>query len=233
MNKWCGKLLGTVALVIFAMSSSARADNIFLGIQQDGSPAAPSLVQSGSGYISFTGGFAGAFSFNIISATGAPILDEPAFSTSSMDVENVDGLSHVLNVFLTQTDITSPPAGNSFLSSFTSQTFSGGIVSVVEQTFIDPNNGLFDGTLLASQTFNGLGSTSSVDSAPALDGTYSETVEYTITTNGLGRVNDTINIDAAPQAVPEPSTLALFATALLGLAALAATKRSPLRSLEA
>jgi hypothetical protein len=232
MSKWCGKLLGTVALVILAMSPSARADNIFLGIQQDGSPATPSLVQSGNGYISFTGGLGGAFSFNMISATGNPILTEPAFSTSSMDVQNVDGLSHVLNVFLTQTDLTSPQSVNSFLSSFTSQTFSGGITSVVEQTFIDPNNGWFDGTLLASQTFNGLGSASSVDSTPPLDGAYSETVEYTITTNGFGRVNDTINIDAAPQAVPEPSTLALFSTALLGLAALAATKRSRLPSLE-
>jgi hypothetical protein len=209
---------------VLALASGAQADNISIALQEDGG-AITLVASSSTGYASFVGTY-GTFTFNSVSGTGFPNLAEPSLASTSLDVQNsyAPG-THTLNVFVTQSGVTSPTGVNSFLSSFTSQAFTGLIFSVTEQTFIDTTNGLYGGTLLASSTFTGIGSNSSVNNTPSLSNPYSETVEYTIITNGAGRVNDTIDIDPSqPTPVPEPSGSSLLLSAF-GVGGLLLTKR--------
>ena len=56
-----------------------------------------------------------------------------------------------------------------------------------------------------------------MNNTPNLTGPYNETVEYTITTKGVGIVAASIQIAGAPVSTPEPSTLLLMALGLGGL----------------
>jgi hypothetical protein len=110
--------------------------------------------------------------------------------------------------------------------------FTGAIASVEELTFIDPGNGLYGGTQLASATFFGAGATSSTNSfTPPLTGPYSETVEYIVTTNGAGSVNDTVDI-TDPTPVSEPSALLLAGLGIGGVFLLLETNIPVSRSLD-
>ena len=217
--------LAVAIFVLVTAVSSAHADAISIGYSVDGG-AITSLGSSITGNFSVTGTAIGAFTFNNISGTGSPILSEPQLSTSSLNVQSGAG-SHTLNVFITEQGLSFPSGVNSFLSSFNSQTFSGSISSVLEQTFIDTTNGLWGGTSLASANFTGIGSTSSTNNSPSLGpNPYSETVEYTITTYGVGNVNDTIDINLGQAtSVPEPSTLVLTGFGLSGLLLLVSKRR--------
>jgi hypothetical protein len=202
---------------VFVLAPGANADIISIGLQQAGinGGAIATVVSTNAGYASFASNY-GSFTFNSISGIGYPNLAEPSLSSTSLNVSS--GIGGAINVFVTQSGVTSPAGVNSFLSSFTSQMFSGLITSVTEQTFIDTSNGLYGGTLLASSNFTGIGSNSSVNNTPSLSNPYSETVEYTIIATGAGNVNDTVNISDPPSIpAPEPSSLLLSALGVAGL----------------
>lgn len=179
------------------------------------------VATSSTGYVSFTSSFA-TFTFNNANGTGSPILSEPNLLTNSIDVSSSAG--GVLNVFITETGLTTPTGASLFQSGFTSNTFSGNVQSVLEQTFIDttnsdPSQSTWGGQLLASQLFTGTGSQDSINLTPDLGvGPYSETAEFTITFGGSGSVNDSINLNQAPDPAPEPSVALLLGSGLLGLA---------------
>jgi len=202
-----------LVLALLVLPSGVRANTITIGVSQDG--IAGVLQTAGNGSASFAGLTYGAFTLNLASGIGSPILTEPSLLITSLNAQaNSAG---VLHVFITEQYLILTGV-NSFISSFASNLLIGGATSVVEQTFVDASNGLFGGTQLASSTFTGLGSNSSSDSAPSLDGGfYSVTVEYTITATGAGNVNDTINLNLGSSTVPEPSALLLTGFGLGGL----------------
>jgi hypothetical protein len=205
-----------LVLALLVLPSGACANTITIGLQEASvNGGAVTTVGSGNGTVSLVGITYGDFIFNNLSGTGTPILAPPTLSTTSINVSSSTGA--VLNVFITETGLTFPTGVNSFISAFTAN-LSGAVTSVVETTFIDTSNNLFGGTQLASATFTGTGNTSSTDNTPNL-GTYSETVEYTITTTGSGSVNDTIDISLGPggSSVPEPSALLLSGFGIGGL----------------
>jgi hypothetical protein len=66
---------------------------------------------------------------------------------------------------------------------------------------------------LSQATFSSIGTASPAGAPETLAGPFSVTEEYTITADGTGNANLTIDLSAA---VPEPATLTLFASGLLG-----------------
>ena len=204
-------LTATALLAVPAFFSTAAMalPTISIGLQEGG----PIVTESSStsGFASFAGSF-GTFNFNSITATGSPLLPQPTFDTTSLQTSST--VAGTINVYITEQGMTAPQGVNSFMSSFTSNAFFGSAISVVEQSFVSSTNALYTGTLMASQTFTGLGSTAVISSTPLLSGPYSETIEYTIAVGaGNANVNDTVNITS----VPEPISLAVLGSGLLGL----------------
>lgn len=91
---------------------------------------------------------------------------------------------------------------------------------MTESTYVDLGNGVFATTSpLSSFTFTGIGNQALSATTPSLVGPYSETEVFNIAATGIGSVQDTITINNA-SAVPEPGTLTLFGSGLIGLAGL-------------
>lgn len=200
-----------LALVVamLALPSRAAADNIVISLQENG--GAIQQVANGNGSAVYAGQF-GDFIFNGVSGTGTPKLAEPGLQSSSLDISSWGKGTDVLSIFVTEMGLTSPSGVNPFTSAFAAA-FTGNVTSVLEQTFIGVPG---SGTLLSQYLFTKDGSASLVGNTPNLSGAYNETVEYTITTTGVGGVLAAIQIAGGdgPVNAPEPSTLLLMGLGL-------------------
>jgi hypothetical protein len=152
---------------------------------------------------------------NNVSGTGSPILPQPLLLTNSTNITAGSG-NHVLNVFITEQDLSSPTGIAQFLSRFSSTLFTGAVTSVVETTLLSTSNALYAGTQLSTATFTTGGFVVGTQNSPSLAPLYSETAQYTITTSGAGNVVDAIVIST-----PEPASLTLFGVGLLSTLAFA------------
>jgi hypothetical protein len=214
--------------VLLVVASGAYADTISIGLQENGgSISTVATGTPGAGFASYAGVY-GDFSFNSITGEGSPNVPEPSLYSSSFNAQSSSTTGNVLRVYITEQGLTTTGVA-SFLSSFTSQAFTGAIASVQELTFINSGNGLYGGTQMASAIFYGAGATSSAYTPASLTGPYSETVEYIVTTNGIGSVNDTIDITAPTPSgptSPAPESSTLLQTGLgIGSLLLFVTKR--------
>jgi hypothetical protein len=206
------RLLLFASAAYLTLASIANAATVTIGLQQVGvNGGAITAVASGNGSAQIGNLPYGTFTSNTVDGTGRPILPLPdILDSSSLNVTS-DGAG-VLRVYVTSQNNTD--VSNVWLSSFTTNRLTAGW-SVMEQTFLDPNNGLFTTAIaLGSAVFNSIG-TSAAAVIAASGGNYSVTHLYTIVATGVGVANSTINLST-----PIPGALPLFATGLLGLWAL-------------
>jgi hypothetical protein len=212
------KLLMAAALAAGPLlaASAAHADVVSIGLQESGvNGGAITTVASSPGSVAYGGptSIYGTFTVNNVTGSGNPPLTSPQLLNSS-SINISSSTAGTLTVYVSETGIVAPaPTGAlNFISGLTQNLITAGF-SVQEQSFLDAGNTLYGLTTpLSSATFTAIATSTQTTAANAGAGPYSLTAVYTITSNGAGSANSTINVS-----VPEPGSLTLFGTMLLGL----------------
>jgi hypothetical protein len=225
-NRFRRLLLGSAtlltALLGVTLASPANATllpTISFGVSQNaGTPTLIGSTTTGMASFSFTtDDFVGT-----VSAIGAPILPQGTLDTSSIDARSSTNGNKTLYIYVTEQHLTASNLMglDTVISGFTANLFTGAAVSVTENTYISFTDALWTGAAMSTQMFTGLGSTS-MSTNVLLNAPFSETAEFIVKINGAGSVNDTINMS-----VPEPMSMALLGSGLIGLGLLRRAKRA-------
>lgn len=198
------KKLLFATVVLLALSATASAD-MAVRLQEG------ALTQdffSAPGTTSFTAQNVafGDFLISNISGASSPSTQAPVLlSTNSLDIQNTATGPHILQVFITGNNLTSPTGLVDAFSGFTSVTLSNGWIATL-QSLVDPGNANFTGNQIDQTTFTGTGvGTFAQTLFNTVDfgaGPFSLTAHYSIATNGIGQANSGIQIGAVP--VPGP-----------------------------
>lgn len=206
-------VLATIVVATFLLALPAFADTVTIGLQEAGyNGGAIQTEASGTDAASITALNYGTFTISSVQATaGLDVVAPQIFDSSSLNTST--NTAGTLSVYITDQNVQTPIGSLvSFLSSFTANAISSGL-TVTMQTFIDRGDGLFTvGTPLSSaHTLTSLTTQSDITSLTNLSAGYSLTERYIISAANAGTVNNTIDIQSAP----EPSSLLLVGFGLL------------------
>jgi len=201
-------------------SASANAETITINAQVVPSPV-KTLASGPPPIVNYSGSTS---PFDIITGSAAAVISAPgttAFNTSAIGFSAVTGGGTLL-VWITLDGLTAPATPTIAASSgFTANDIIGDISSVKMWTYLDPSNGIappVGSTLLGAAAFTHPSTSDVKTTAPTGSGPYSLQEVYEIVSTGPGNVNLTIDLNTAVKApIPEPATLALVGTALLGI----------------
>jgi hypothetical protein len=222
------KLLTAVALGSGALlwaSGASAVTTISIG-DCLGVGCAPSTIASGSGSVAVAGSILGTWNVTA-SATGSPPLAPTSLDSNTITAQTVSG--GTIQVAVTQQGNASPLGVNPYLSSMSVNpgTTSPGGFTIVETTLNDPTNGLYTQTaadILSTDTFTSIRADGPFTNNSLSDpNPFSVTDLYTITAPAGCTVaapcsfNLTINLSSGAAAVPEPASLTILGSALIGL----------------
>lgn len=161
----------------------------------------------------------------ILTADGSPAQTAPNFSTSNFNIQNASTVASTVTIKVSDVGLTSPAVNT--LNTFTTNSLdAANFVGDTISNYYDASNAIYGtGTLLASATYSGSNSfsTGPISALLAGGGPYSETTIYTLNF-GADSGSGTETVSASSQivaATPEPSSLALLGTGLLGFAGVA------------
>jgi hypothetical protein len=222
-------MIGALTACAVGWACEAKADLISIGLQEGALGCVTNgttCVAGGTITTEATGGGAagilplsyGTFSVNQASAQDVAVMGLPGI-LNSQSLNTSSSNAGVLNVWITAQHLTSIAGIQTFLSTLTNNLLNGSITSAVLSTYFDAGDGLYTTTTtLASGSFSPPGPQTmgpSASSPQNIVGPFSVTEEFTITDVGSGLGNSNLTIDLA--VAPEPASLTLLGSALLGL----------------
>lgn len=222
--------LGTALLAsTVVLTSAARAELIYIEVY-DGSTLIGSELTGSPGAASLTLTNPDAnFASIIVGAQGIPVLPNPNFSSNTLVADTSTAFSGtaVLTVLVNQTNANSSLL-NSLSSTFTSNNLTSPGVSTLFTNYVDTNNDPLVGTIpgdaaaeqtqIAQATLVGSVITSTAGpflSAPPISTLFSETEVYQTTFTAASQSTSLSSQIVGD--VPEPVSMALLGTGLIGL----------------